>query len=243
MEQRQEFFDAVRRGDAPRVARLLNRHPNLVSVVDENGKTGLHWAAETDHADVARLLIDGGAEIEAMTRWGASPLDWAATMGSRRVAEVLLSCGASGLTVIVAAGLGKIDQVRTIIESAADLAKHRRRGAPHLPDDDWPADSAHLMGDVISDAMYAAARNGHEGIVEYLLSQGATVDAKGIFGATALHWAAFNGHRRAVDLLLARGARLDIRDVRFNATAAEWANEGGHEDIADRLRRSGRTSA
>jgi len=242
MEQQPEFFDAVRRGDASAVARLLNRDPNLARVAGEYEKTGLHWAAETDQAEVARLLIDAGAEIEAKTTWGASPLDWAATLGSARVAEVLLSRGASGLTLVVAAGLGKVDQVRTAIESGTDLASQRRRGAPEVPDDHWPADSAHLLGDVISDAVYAAARNGHAEVVEYLLSKGAVIDAKGVFGATALHWAAFNGHQQTVDLLLARGARLDIRDVRFNATPAEWAKEGGHGEIADLLAPRGGTA-
>lgn len=239
MERATEFFDAVRRGDASVVARLLERDPTLARAADADGKTGLHWAAETDLIAIARLLIDAGADIEAKTMWGASPLDWAATMGSGRVADVLLAHGGTGLTLIVAAGLGRLEQVRTIIESGADLARHRRRGAPDRPNEHWPADAAHLLGDVISDAMYAAARNGHAEVVEYLLDSGAAVDAKGVFGASALHWAAFNGHRRAVDLLLARGARLDIRDVRFHATPAEWANEGGHAAIAEMLARRG----
>ena len=134
-------------------------------------------------------------------------------MGSARAAEVLISRGASGFTLVVAAGLEKIDQVRATIESGADLAGHRRRGAPDSPDEHWPADAAHLRGDVISDAMYAAARNGHAEVVECLLNNGAAIDAKGVFGATALHWAAINGHRRTVDLLLARGASLGLRDA------------------------------
>jgi ankyrin repeat protein len=53
MEQQAEFLDAVRRGDTSVVARLLDRHPDLAGVADEHGKTGLHWAAETDQAEVA----------------------------------------------------------------------------------------------------------------------------------------------------------------------------------------------
>ncbi|MGH7359095.1 MAG: ankyrin repeat domain-containing protein [Gemmatimonadaceae bacterium] len=238
MERQAEFVDAVRRGDVSAVAHLLDRDPALARSAGEHGKTGLHWAAETDQPGVAALLLDAGAELEARTSWGASPLDWAATMGGGRVADLLLSRGASGLTLVVAAGLGKADQVRAAIESGADLIAHRRRGAPEVPDDHWPADSAHLLGDVISDAMYAAARNGHVAVVEYLLDRGAAVDAKGVFGATALHWAAINGHRSTADLLVARGADLAVRDVRFNATPAEWAEEGGHTETADALRPS-----
>jgi hypothetical protein len=146
-----------------------------------------------------------------------------------------VSRGATGLTLVVAAGLGYFDRVRRSVEAGGDLSRERRRGAPDRPTEDWPADSAHMLGDVISDAMYAAARNGHADIVEYLLARGAAADAKGIFGASALHWAAFNGHRSTVDVLVQHGARLDLRDARFNATPAGWALEAGHQEIADRI--------
>lgn len=199
---------------------------------DEYGKTGLHWAAETDQVQAAQTLLDSGADIEAKTSWGATALDWAATMGSVGVGDLLVARGASGFTLIVAAGLGKLEEVKSIVASGVDLNAHRRRGAPELPNDDWPADSAHILHDVLSDAMYAAARNGHTRVVEYLLDQGAMIDAKGIFGATALQWAAINGHRGVVELLMTRGASLSIRDARFNSTPAGWAREGGHIELA-----------
>jgi ankyrin repeat protein len=181
-------------------------------------------------------LLDAGADLEALTSWGATPLDWAAAMGSTNVGDLLLARGASGYALIVAAGLGKFEDVKAIIASESDLSAHRRRGAPESPDDHWPADSAHIHGDVLSDAMYAAARNGHTEVVEYLLDHGAVVDAKGVFGATALHWAAINGHRETVEFLIARGASLNIRDARFDSTPEGWANEGGNTDLANLLR-------
>jgi ankyrin repeat protein len=181
------------------------------------------------------VLLDSGADIEAKTSWGATALDWAATMGSVRVADLLLASGASGFTLIVAAGLGKLEEVKSIVASGVDLSAHRRRGAPESSNDDWPADSAHILHDVLSDAMYAAARNGHTEVVEYLLDHGAAIDAKGVFGATALHWAAINNHRDVVELLVRRGASLDLRDARYNSTPAGWAREGGHIELADFL--------
>ena len=204
---------------------------------DEHGKTELHWAAETDDIDAAKRLLDAGADIEAKTAWGATPLDWAATMGSAGVGDLLIARGASGFTLVVAAGLGRLDDVKSIVTSGVDLTAHRRRGAPESPNDDWPADSAHILRDVLSDAMYAAARNGHTQVVEYLLDHGAAIDAKGVFGATALHWAAINGHRDVVELLVTRGASLEIRDARFNSTPEGWALEGGHIELAKLLER------
>src|SRR5215208_1436178 len=153
MSREDEFLEAVKRGDTKAVADLLHRSQELVRFADEYGKTGLHWAAEVDQVEAARVLLDAGADIEAGTSWGATPLDWAAVMGSAKVAELLLSRGASGFTLIVAAALGKLEDVKTIVASGADLAAHRRRGAPDSPNDDWPIDSAHVRGDVLSDAM------------------------------------------------------------------------------------------
>jgi len=231
----EEFFDAVRRGETSKVVSLLRDHPDLASATREHGKTGLHWAAESDHVDVARVLLDAGSHIEAQTSWGATPLDWAATLGSAGVADLLIARGASGLTLIAAAGLGKLELVVSRLTSPDTLTAERRRAAPDSPDDHWPPDSAHLRGDILSDALYAAARNGHTAIVEYLLDRGASVDAKGVFGGTALHWAAINGHRSTVDMLVARGASLTGRDARFDAMPEDWAREGGHGELAGAL--------
>ena len=159
-------------------------------------------------------------------------------MGSTEVGDLLLARGASGFTLINAAGLGKLDQVKAIVSSGVDISAHRRRGAPQSPDDHWPADSAHILGDVLSDAMFAAARNGHTEVVEYLLDNGALIDAKGVFGATGLHWAAINGHLKTVEFLIDRGANLTLRDKRFDSTPEGWAREGSHADITKLLRRS-----
>jgi ankyrin repeat protein len=229
-----EFFAAVESGNGSEVAAMLQRDPRLARAAGAHVKTGLHWAAEKNHVEIARLLIDAGADLEAQTSWGATPLEWAATMGCTGVADLLLSRGAAGLTVVTAAALGKLDVVRTLV-GRGDLAADSRRVIA-TSDDEWPSDTANVQGDVLSDAMYSAARNGHDAVVAFLLDSGARVDAKGFFGATGLHWAAINGHRTTVDLLLSRGASRTIRDARFKTTPEGWAVEGGHPDIARLLK-------
>lgn len=231
------YWQAIIEGNSDQLSNLIGTTPGLVHASDIHGKTGLHWAAELDNVEVARMLMDAGADVEARSSWGASPLDWAATMGGAAVAEMLLARGAIGLTLITSAALGKLILVKNFAESGADLSSHRRRDAPEIPNEHWPAESAHILGDILSDALYAAARNGHTKVVAYLLSRGADVNARGVFGATALHWAAINGWVETVELLLSSGARADLKDDRFDAYPDGWAEEGGYGDLADILRR------
>jgi ankyrin repeat protein len=233
-----QLIEAVNAGELDHVRAMLAQDPALVRARGDHDRTALHWAAEHDRAEIAAALLAAGAEVEPRTSWGATPLDWAAWLGSGAVVDVLLAAGASGFNLVAAAGVGRLDEVRRVLESGEDLGRHRRRGAPGAPDDDhWPAECAHLRGDVISDALTAAARNGHAEVVAYLAGRGADVNAKAVFGATGLQWAAIHGHRDTVDWLLAHGADPAIRDARFASDAAGWAEEGGHPEIAALLRR------
>ena len=221
---------AAQDGDVSTVKRLLSDDPRLVHDTDDHLKTPLHWAAEHDHDDVAETLLNAGADLDATTSWGATPLDWAATMGSTKVADLLLARGARGMNLVNAASLGKMDLVRNFLDSGVPLAS-LVAPAPAQPDDHWVADSARMRGDVISHLFYCACRNGHTAVAALLLERGASVNAKGGFGGTALHWAAINGHKDTVAFLLHHGADRTIRDAKFDSTPEGWAAEGHHEEI------------
>jgi ankyrin repeat protein len=110
-------------------------------------------------------------------------------MGSSKVPDLLLARGAQGMNLVTAASLGKLDLVRKFLDSGAPLGSLAART---LPTDHGPADSARMKGDVISDSFYGACRKGHTAVAAALLGRGADVNAKGVFGGTALHWAAIN---------------------------------------------------
>src|SRR5882724_5148643 len=116
MTNKVEFIEAAKKGDATKIGSLLKVDPSLVSAVGDHMKPALHWAAEMDQAEVAVVLVETGGDIEARISWGASPFDWAATMGRFCVAGLLLARGATGLTLITAASLGKLSEVRRIME-------------------------------------------------------------------------------------------------------------------------------
>jgi hypothetical protein len=83
-----KLHQAVLRGDATAIdAALLSGDP-----VDEvhNGVTALHLAARSGRAEVARLLLQRGAKVEATGRMGLTALHWAVANGSAELAKLLV---------------------------------------------------------------------------------------------------------------------------------------------------------
>jgi ankyrin repeat protein len=60
-----------------------------------DGDSLLHVAASCGHADIARLLIERGANVNATSNKGQNPLHYAAGNGHIDVAKVLLEHGAA----------------------------------------------------------------------------------------------------------------------------------------------------
>jgi ankyrin repeat protein len=72
------LLDAVNRNAADEVSAILQRSPQLVHRRDAEGATALHYAAFNGTSDIARALIQHGADINARDgRFGATPAGWA----------------------------------------------------------------------------------------------------------------------------------------------------------------------
>ena len=86
--------DAARRDHIEAVRALIADGAD-VNAAHGDGMTGLHWAALNGNAEMARLLIDAGATLEAVTRLGAhTPLHVAAREGHGEVVAILAEAGA-----------------------------------------------------------------------------------------------------------------------------------------------------
>lgn len=233
-----QMLEAAEAGDLAKVEALLEQDASLVNAAGEYRKTALHLAAEKNHDGVAARLLEAGADFNRATTWGATPLEWAGYLGSLQVAERLIAAGATGMNLVLAAGLGKLDLVREYCETHKSL---EGLGIPRRAGDEkdakgWPADAARMKGDVLGEAFQVACRNGHIATMEYLHARGADINAKGYFGGTGLHWAAINGHRDAVQWLLDHGADAEIEDHGFKSKPEGWAVEGGHDELAQMIK-------
>jgi len=154
--------DAAMRGDVEQVESLLHTGAD-VNAPQGDGMTALHWAAETGNAEMAEMLLYGGAHVGSVTRLGDyTPLHIASRGGRADVARVLVGSGANVHAVTstgaatplhFAAQSGDPETVSILLEAGADVdAIEMSRGQTPL--------------------MFAAAR-GRTEVVRRLLAAGA----------------------------------------------------------------------
>jgi len=97
-----------------------------------------------------------------------------------------------------------------------------------------------LEGGEYGSALQAAAYNGHVGIVERLLNNGAKVNATGGEFGSALQAAAYRGHIDVVNKLLERRANVNMEGGKYGS-ALQAASEKGHTVIVNLLLEKGPT--
>lgn len=92
-----EILRAAKKGNTAVVAGLLQQDPELARITEDDGTTPLHCAAWKGHAAVAELLLDAGADVNALNQdghYGGTPLHAAAHGNQKAVAELLITRGA-----------------------------------------------------------------------------------------------------------------------------------------------------
>ncbi|NOZ20709.1 MAG: hypothetical protein GXP25_06425 [Planctomycetes bacterium] len=175
------------------VVELLLSYGADAKARDGNGWTALHWAClggpqnvEGANAplapasqtppdrfrQVARALIEHGADVNAKDEEGGTPLHRAAAIGLKKMVDFLLAAGADvkakrtdGCTPLHAAARGGHAEVASLlIEKGADVNAKSQSGRTPLH---W------------------AAEAGKRRMVEILVAKGADVHAKDTRGATA----------------------------------------------------------
>ena len=100
------FFRAVKTGDLDTVNTMLAEDKALLEARDGERSTALHWAAWKNQVEIARALLEAGADVNAVSEnlhWGTTPLHAAAHGNQKAVAGLLINAGAD-LTVMNLSG-------------------------------------------------------------------------------------------------------------------------------------------
>lgn len=202
-----DIFTAAALGDRTRVRARLARETSLAAARDEGGLTVLQCAAGSrlgGHSrptaarllDVARCLLDAGADARAQTRsWGhdVDAAYLAISSGQLAMLEMLLDAGVDP-TAALAPAVWKIDL------PAIDLLLARGARLDRARDGSRP-----LLNEMVRWGQFTQAR--------LLLARGASPNIADGDGWTALHQAASRGNLAILDDLLAAGADPQRRDA------------------------------
>ena len=73
---------------------LIGKGADVNATDEEYGASALHWAILNGYKEIAELLIEKGANINAKTKNGATPVYTAASSGQREILEILIARGA-----------------------------------------------------------------------------------------------------------------------------------------------------
>jgi uncharacterized protein len=131
LEDQLSIFEAAAFGRKGRLTEILANDPTQVNAESQDGFRPLHLAVFGRQEDAVRLLIEAGAEVDAMSSGEIArvrPLGTAAFVSSAALARVLLEAGADpnaagdgGFTPLhTAARNGDEELVRVLLEHGAD---------------------------------------------------------------------------------------------------------------------------
>lgn len=233
----------------------------LLHYVAANGVEGYREKTPKNAVEVATMLLQAGAEVDALAdMYGGHHATMSMLVSSCHPAragvqvalvDTLLDFGAaiegggSGewtSPLMTALAFGYRNAAEALVRRGARVDNiAAAAGLGRL------ADAAQLLAAASNEdrhrALALAAQHGHVEIVRLLLDAGEDpnrYNPKGTHGhSTPLHQAVWFGHDPVVRLLVERGARVDIRDIIYEGTPLGWAEYGGRTEIAEYLRARG----
>lgn len=204
------IFDCIEDNKLDNVKLLISAGVN-VNVVNTIGKTPLFLALLKGKTEIAKLLVEHGADVNSEND-GKSILYLAAKYGNLEIVKTLIEhgacidhCGDHKTPVFetalgTASENGKIEIVKLLLEHGADVNR------------------TNVFND---SALFLAASRGHINVVKLLIGHGADIHAASIRGQgivrgrynschTALSAAYYNNYAEICKLLVDKGARFDI---------------------------------
>ena len=199
MDKNRALFEAVGRGDATIVKKVLQDKLSL-EFKNDQGRTALMEAVYKKNNDIAFLLINAGADVNAQDNMKNSPFLYAGAEGNLEFVKMALNHGANfkiynrygGTALIPAAEKGHLEVVKLLVNTL-NFPKD------HINNLGW---TALLEAVLLSDGGQV-----HIDIVAALIEGGCDVNIADKNGITSLMHAKKQGYTEMVKLLEKAGAK------------------------------------
>ena len=245
----EKAVDAVISGDIETLKSLLRREPDLIRLrssrahgamlihyVATNGVEDERQSTPVNAVDVANVLIDAGAEIDATFLDGGSgttPLVSLVTSFhphksgvAAELVSVFVDAGArvdglkgDGEPLRLALSSEYPESVEALLECGAKIVNVEiAAGLGELELVEKFIDEGGLARRELEEAFWSACKYGHTGVAECLLKRGVDIDVKGGANNTGLMLAAQRGRKDTVEMLLDCGASVALKND-FGGTA------------------------
>ncbi len=237
----EEAVDAVVSGDTKTLKSLLRREPDLIRsrssrahramlihYVAANGVEDERQRTSVNAVDVANVLIDAGAEIDATFLDGGSgttPLVSLVTSFhphksgvAAELVSIFVNAGArvdglkgDGEPLRLALGFEYPESVQALLECGAKVANVEiAAGLGKLELVEKFVDAGGISRRELEKAFWSTCKYGHTEVAECLLKRGVDIDARGGANNTGLMLASQRGRRDMVEMLLGCGASVEM---------------------------------
>lgn len=185
-------------------------------------ETALHDGARMGFDTTVRLLLENGAEVDALNSDKETPLHIAAMKGHKAVLQILLDHGAD------------VSAKNQAGEAALQVAARYGHEAivRHLLD--RLGEEINSQALLATSKVFRVAAAGDEKAMQVLIGNGADIKVKGQGMKTALHVAAKNGHVALSRLLLENGADINALDF-WSKAPISHALENGQVEVVNLL--------
>uniref|UniRef100_A0A8C8HGE6 Ankyrin 2 n=1 Tax=Oncorhynchus tshawytscha TaxID=74940 RepID=A0A8C8HGE6_ONCTS len=239
------------------IVQLLLQHMAHPDASTTNGYTPLHISAREGQVDVASVLLEAGASHSLATKKGFTPLHVASKYGSLDVTKLLLQKRAppdsagkdrrrpalgwtNGYTPLhIAAKKNQMDIAVVLLQYGAETNILTKQGSGltplHLAAQEDKVAVVCLPYTLGYTPLIVACHYGNAKMVNFLLQNGASVNAKTKNGYTPLHQAAQQGNTHIINLLLQNGAKPNNITANGN-TALAIARRLGYISVVDTLK-------
>lgn len=185
------------------VCRLLAEDESNINTADGTGTYPLIWASWYGHYGVVHLILNHGADVNAMGGIYGNALQAACFRGHEKIAQMLLDHGAEvnaqggdyDNALFAACFKGHTMIVWMLLEHGADI---------------------NFQGENYGNALQTSCFEGHDKIVRMLLKYGADVNSQGGDYGSPLQAACVRGNDKIVQMLLECGAEVNAQSVRYN---------------------------
>ena len=204
----EQLLLAVNRDDPAEVERLLDTgaDPNAANSYGTlEDFPVLGSAIVANNVEAVRLLIEHGADVNAVDANGNAMLPWAAARGYTEIVELLLDAGADVNATMTLEGIFTGEDVSALYYAAA--GNHVETAELLIA---RGADMNHAGGTFGESALHAAAGENFVEMTGLLLANGADINLQDKSGKTPLHWAAANSSAETARVLIENGADVNI---------------------------------